>query len=123
MNPTILLLISDRLVLSVVKETLERAGMFVSAAGDLGVAVDRMAEIPSDLLIAGAYTTEISGREAATYLRNKQPGLKILILGGFLDDDRLRNRDELGGFDVFPPRITAAQLVEKVKAMLKLAGK
>ena len=123
MNPTILLLISDRLVLTVIKETLEREGMFVAAAGDIGLAVDRMAETPPDLLIAGAYTSEISGHEAATYLRSKRPGLKILIVGGFLDDDRLRNRDELAGFDVFPARFTAAQLVTKVTGMLSGAGK
>ncbi len=44
--------------------------------------------------------------------------MRVLILGGLLDDDRLRYREELEGFEVFPKPYTGAQLIEKVKEVL-----
>ena len=42
MKTTILLLVSDPVVRSILKETLEREGYTVMATGDLGQAVDRL---------------------------------------------------------------------------------
>jgi CheY-like chemotaxis protein len=119
MNLTILLLISDPLVRTVVKETLERHGYFVQSTGDIGTAVDRLKEGTPDLLITGTYVSEISGHDAAKYLRTKCPGLRVLIVGGFMEDDRLRVREEIAGFDVFPDRYSAADLIAKVKEVLE----
>ena len=44
--------------------------------------------------------------------------MRVLIVGGFLDDDRLRHREELGKFEVFPKPYTASQLLEKIKEVL-----
>ena len=44
--------------------------------------------------------------------------MRILIVGGFLDDDRLLHRESLAGFEVFPKPYAAAQLIEKVKEVL-----
>ncbi|MGH9743910.1 MAG: hypothetical protein ACRD51_16310, partial [Candidatus Acidiferrum sp.] len=44
--------------------------------------------------------------------------MRVLVLGGILDDDRLKYREELAGFEVFPKPYTAAQLLEKVKDVL-----
>jgi hypothetical protein len=44
--------------------------------------------------------------------------MRVLILGGLLEDDRLRNRVALAGFDVFPKPYSGPQLVEKVKEIL-----
>jgi CheY-like chemotaxis protein len=121
MNSTILLLISDHLVRTVIKETLEQHGYFVQSIGDIGSAVDRLKEGTPDLLITGAYTSEISGHDAALYLRTKCPGLRVLIVSGFLEDDRLRHREEVAGFEVFPNRYSAVQLITKVKEMLETA--
>ena len=55
MKTTILLLVSDPVVRSILKETLECAGYIVLAAGDLGTAVDRLKECTPDLLITRTY--------------------------------------------------------------------
>jgi DNA-binding NarL/FixJ family response regulator len=59
MNTTILLLVSDPIVRSILKETLEREGYTVVAAGDLGQAVDRIKECPPDLLITRTYIGQL----------------------------------------------------------------
>ena len=115
---TILLLVSDPLVRSVLEETLERAGYLVRATGDLGQAVDRLNESVPDLLITRTYVQSLPGHEAAMYLLTKCPTMRVLMVGGLLDDKRLKYRAELQGFDVFPKPYTAAELLQKVKEVL-----
>jgi len=82
------------------------------------VAVDRLKESTPDLLIIRSYIEGISGYDAAILLRTKCPGLRVLMVGGLMDDDRLRNRMALKEFEVFPKPFTAAALLEKVKDVL-----
>jgi CheY-like chemotaxis protein len=84
MNTTILLLVSDPIVRSILKETLEHEGYTVVADGDLGQAADRIKECPPDLPITRTYIEGLSGHDAAMYLRTKCLEMKVLILGGFL---------------------------------------
>jgi hypothetical protein len=58
------------------------------------------------------------GHEAAMYLRTKCPGMRVLMVGGLLDDERLRYRSELQGIEVFPKPYSAADLLQKVKDVL-----
>jgi CheY-like chemotaxis protein len=84
MKMTILLLVSDSVVRSILKETLEREGYTVLATGDLGQAVDRLQECIPDLLITRTYIESLPGHEAAMYLRTKCPEMRVLMLGGLL---------------------------------------
>ena len=118
MNTTILLLVSDPIVRSILKETLEHEGYTVVAAGDLGQAVDRINECPPDLLITRTYVDGLSGHDAAMYLRTKCGTMKVLILGGLLDDERLQSREALQGFEVFPRPYAPAKLIQEVKDIL-----
>src|SRR5580704_3964949 len=115
---TILLLISDPVVRCVFEETLKREGYMILATGDLGQAVDRLKECEPDLLITRTYIQSLTGHDAAIYLRTKCVKMKVLILGGLLDDDRLRNREALQGFAVYPKPYTQAELLQKVKDVL-----
>jgi CheY-like chemotaxis protein len=118
MKSTILLLVSDPVVRSVMKETLENEGYTVSATGDLGNAVDRLKEIQPDLLITRTYVEGLTGHDAAVYLRTKCLKMRVLIVGGLLEDDRLQLRESLAGFEVYPKPYSKADLLEKVKDVL-----
>ena len=118
MKTTILLLVSDPTSRSVLGETLEREGYTVLASGDLGQAVDRLEECTPDLLITRNYVAGLPGHDAAVYLRTKRPGMRVLMLGGQLDDERLQHREELLGFEVFPKPYAPAELLRKVKDVL-----
>ena len=124
MGKSILLLVSDSLVLSVMQETLEREGYLVFPAGELGTAVNWLKDTKPDLLITRTYISGMPGHEAAKYLRNKCPHMRVLMVGGLLEDDRLQYRMALERFEVFPKPYTSAQLIEKVKEVLgKVDGK
>jgi DNA-binding response OmpR family regulator len=118
MTRTILLLVSDPIVRSVLKETLEREGYTVVATGDLGHAVDLLKQSVPDLLITRTYVESLTGHDAALYLREKLLTMRVLIVGGLLDDTRLQNREALQGFDVFPKPYTPEELLAKVKDVL-----
>ena len=116
---SILLLVSDPVVRLILKETLEHEGYTVFAAGNLGTAVDKLKDTTPDLLIISLYVEDISGHDAAIYLRTKLPGVRVLMTGGLIDDDRLENRMTLQGFEVFPKPFTAAEFIAKVKDVLQ----
>jgi DNA-binding response OmpR family regulator len=113
----ILLLVGDSVARMVIQEALEQGGHVVQAAGDLGSAVKRISEAKPDLLILGTYIEDMSGYETAKFLRTKCHGLPVLILAGIIQDDRLKYRLELEGFEAFPKPYTAAELLAKVQAM------
>jgi CheY-like chemotaxis protein len=114
----ILLLNSEPVVRQVMREVLERAGYVVLATGDLGAAVDRLGECRPDLLIISPYVETITGHAAAKYLQERCPGMRMLMVGGLLADDRLQTRAELEKMEIFPPPFTGAELLEKVKQVL-----
>lgn len=118
MKTTILLLVSDPVVRSVLQETLEGEGYMVQAAGGIGQAVDRLKESAPDLLITRTYVESLTGHDAAVYLRTKCQNMRVLILGGLLDDERLQFREAMQGFEVFPRPYTAAALLQEVKDVL-----
>jgi DNA-binding NtrC family response regulator len=118
MKTTILLLVPDPLIRSVLQETLEHDGYLVRGTGDLGQAVERLNESVPDLLITRTYVQSMPGHEAAVYLLTKCPTMRVLMVGGILDDERFKYRAELQGFEVFPKPFTAAELRQKVKEVL-----
>ena len=84
----------------------------------MGTAVNRLEESGPALLVIGPYIEDISGYDAATFLRTKCHGLPVLMVAGLIDDDRLQNRLTLEGFEIFPQPYTADALLQKVKDVL-----
>jgi DNA-binding response OmpR family regulator len=119
-DATILLLDSEPVMRAALRDALANAGYLVLAAGDLGEAVDWLADTPADLLITHPYIDNMPGRTAADYLRTKQNGLPVLVVAGFLEDDRIDVQNSVEEFYTFPKPFRRDELVAKVKDVLKL---
>jgi len=117
-SATILLLISDPLMKDVLRDALSSAGYQVLTAVELGGAVDRLREVRPDLLITRPYINSMSGQTAADYLRTKRPGLRVLIVSGFLEDDRVRDRNAIEDFHIFPKPFSRDELLNCIKEIL-----
>jgi DNA-binding NtrC family response regulator len=115
---TILLLDSDPVMRGALSDTFERAGYLVVSASDLGEAVDRLDEVRADLLITRPYINSMTGRTAADYLRSKRPGLPVLLVAGFLDDQRVNDQIAVERFHTFPPPFSREDLLAKVSHLL-----
>ncbi len=117
-HATILLLDSDPLMRSVLHDVLQGAGYLVMKAGDLGAAVDRLAEARPDLLITRPYINSMPGHVAADYLRSRRPGLPVLLVAGFMNEDRLNVQNTIEKFYTFPKPFTHEDLLAKVHEVL-----
>ena len=117
---TILLLDSDSVTRAALHDAFQSAGYLVVTAGDLGEAVDRLDEIRPDLLITRPYINSMPGRIAANYLRSKHPGLPVLIVAGFVDDDRLNVQNEIEEFYTFPKPFSRDELLTNVRDVLQI---
>jgi DNA-binding response OmpR family regulator len=117
---TILLLDSDSVMRAALHDALQSAGYLVESAGDLGDAVDRLDELRPDLLIIRPYINSMPGRIAANYLRSRHPGLPVLIVGGFMDDDRTNVQNTVEKFDTFPKPFSRKELLAKVKDAVRI---
>ena len=116
---TILLLDSDPLMRVVLTNTLQSEGYLVAATGNVGTAADRIDDTPPDLLIIRPYVNSMPGHLAADYLRVRCPGLPVLIVAGFIDDDRVSILQSVDNFHLFPPPFSRDQLLAKVADLVK----
>lgn len=122
-HKTILLLVSDPLMRDVLRDALESAGYLVVSTSELGAAVDRMQNMRPDLLITRPYISSMPGHMAADYLRTKRPGLPVLIVSGFMQDDRVRDQHSIDDFHTFPKPFTREELLDKVRGVLAAVHK
>ncbi len=120
MNETILLLASDQGIRNVIEKALESAGYSVLTAADVGGAADLLKNYKFDLLIVRPFTANVSGHDAAMYLRLSSPGLPVLIVAGMLDDVDLETREAVQEFEIFPKPFTTVELIGRVKEVLLL---
>lgn len=119
-SASILLLDSDPLTRTILQETLESAGHVVMATNDLGAAVDRLKRMRPDLLIVRPYINGMPGQMAAQYLRARSPGLPVLIVDGFPDDDRVYVQNAAHLFHIFPKPFAPDQLLGEVREVLRI---
>lgn len=117
-NATILLVDSEPVMRAAMRDVLSDAGYLVVGAGDLGAAVDRLKETRPDLLIVRPYINSMPGHIAADYLRNRRPGLPVLIVSGFMDEDRGNVNNAVERFYTFPKPFSREDLLAKVKDVL-----
>lgn len=104
---------------AVLRDALNSAGYLVVVASDLGEAVDRLHEIRPHLLITRPYISSMPGQTAADYLRSKRPGLPVLIVAGYMEDDRVRDATAIDEFHIFPDPFTRHDFLEKVREVLR----
>jgi len=116
-HATILILNSEPVVRSVIRDILEREGYVVLATGDLGTAVDMMNDCAPDLLLTNI-DFPTSGHDAAQYLKKRCPKMRVLIVAGLPDDQRIEDRTLGAGFEVFPRPFSVMELNEKIREIL-----
>lgn len=120
-NASILLLVSDPTMRTVLHEVLDHAGCLVVAVDSLGPAVERLKQMRPDLLITRPYINSMPGVMAAHYLRTWCPGLPVLIVDGFIDDERVNVPIAVDDLHIFPPPFARKDLLDRIREVLHTA--
>jgi CheY-like chemotaxis protein len=117
-DATVMVFHAVPVVRTVIREILEGEGYLVRATGDLGNAVDMARESPPDLLLIGVSAGQVNGHEAAVYLREKCPSMRVLMIAGLPADERVEIWTKGEGFGVFPQPFAPAELAASVREIL-----
>ena len=91
-NWTIVLVEDDRLVLGAVRAVLEAQGCNILPAGSAAEALHVCARHAGsiDLLLTDVVMPEMNGRELAEQITRLRPGIKVLYMTGYTEDQMLR---------------------------------
>jgi DNA-binding NtrC family response regulator len=116
----ILLLASGPVMRAALRDALESAGYLVVTANGLGQALDHLNDLQPDLLIIRPYVDSMPAHIAAANLRSKRPGLPVLVVGGFMDDDRINYQNAIEEFHIFPKAFSRDELLTKVREVLNI---
>jgi len=125
MNPpdpeqtTILLVDDEQSVRSIVMKILQRAKYKVLEAenGDAAIRISETHPDKIDLLISDMYMPGLRGPEVAQAIAPKRPGLRVLFMSGYADQDS-RAGVPLGANFLNKP-FSGKELAAKVEAALK----
>jgi hypothetical protein len=71
------------------------------------------------LLVVRPYIGTMTGAAAAKELRIRCPGLPVLMVDGFMHDDRLRVESEVHDLQLFPEPFVPEDLVAKVAEVFR----
>ena len=115
---TIVVVDSEPIVRSVVVRILERAGYSVHDSEELGQALLMIENLRPDLVITNVFLRGATGHDAMKIIKDRFPGLNVLMVSGLPDEKVVSEWTGTTGFDVFPKPFKADDLLQKVEQML-----
>jgi DNA-binding NtrC family response regulator len=116
---TIVVVDAEPAVRSTLINILKRAGYSVQAAGEFEEALRIIESSRPDLVLTNVFLNGISGRDAIHQIKNRCPGVRVLMVSGVPDDEVIQESSTMDGFDVFPKPFKAGDLVAKVQKVLQ----
>jgi CheY-like chemotaxis protein len=95
-------------------------GYRVLEASDPEAAIDKAASYdgPIDMLVTDVVMPRINGRELAERVTARRPGLRVLYVSGYPDDDLLRHGVERGTVELLVKPFKVEALAERVREVL-----
>ncbi len=120
---TILLVEDEAGVRRVVRLALEKKGyrMIVASSGREAIELAQQHPGSIDLLLTDLVMPEMSGRELAEVLRARQPGLAVLLMSGYVEDDFVRLGVETEKVAFLHKPFTLMELAAKARETLDAA--
>jgi len=117
---TVLVAEDREVVRTLVVTVLERAGMRVLAAagGDEALALAGAHEGPLDLLLTDVVMPGLNGDELAARLDEQQPGVRVLYMSGYTEQEALRKDALAGEIEFIEKPFSPRELVERVSGVL-----
>jgi signal transduction histidine kinase/CheY-like chemotaxis protein len=116
---SVLVVDDESAVRSAARRILERMGLRVREAENGRRALEvHAAEGPFDLIVCDMVMPAMGGRELISRLREKAPGIRVLLVSGFAPDEDARSLLETGALGFLEKPFSAAALTRAVRAAL-----
>ncbi|CAN5573937.1 hypothetical protein BH20CHL6_BH20CHL6_08330 [soil metagenome] len=117
---TVLVAEDNEAVRTLVCAVLRRRGYAVLEAADGARAIEIARDHPGrvDLLLTDLVMPGRSGRELADELNRLRPGLKVLYVSGYTEDNKVRQQARESGGDFLDKPFARPQLLRKVRDVL-----
>ena len=122
MNERILVVDDEPSVLEVARAYLEREGFIVDTAGDGSAALQQIDRKPPDLIVLDLMLPDVTGEQIAATVRERSD-VPILMLTAKVTEEQRVHGFELGADDYLTKPFSPRELVVRVKAILRRAGK
>jgi len=117
---TVLLVEDDERVRSLARKVLEQAGyrVIVAAGGKEALAAAEAHEGQIDVLMTDVVMPEMSGRTLTRRLTQRHPGLKVLYMSGYPDEDIAKHGVFESGIPFIKKPFTPSLLTQKLREVL-----
>jgi two-component system cell cycle sensor histidine kinase/response regulator CckA len=119
-HETLLLVEDDDAVRALARHVLQRCGYTVREATNGRDAIQLVETYggPLDLVVSDVVMPHIGGRELAERLTALRPGLRVLFLSGYADDEAVRHGVFQSDVAFLQKPFTTARLAQKVRELL-----
>ncbi len=119
-SETVLVLEDEELLRNLIRDVLQSAGYRVLLAESAEKALRVCAEEtgPVHLLVTDVVMPGMNGREAAEHLAALRPGIRVLFISGYAEDEVLRYGISLRDALFLPKPFTPAQLTRTIREIL-----
>lgn len=120
----IMLVEDDDMLRGVVKNILENGGHETIVASDPTTALARIDERGEhfDLLLTDVVMPGMSGRKLAEEVLKRRPGMRLIYMTGYADDDDLRKGKVEAGACILHKPFTGKELLDQVRRLLSNDG-
>jgi len=116
---TVLVVEDDAVLRELSERMLGDAGYFVMSAADSGEALEIFNRGAGfDLLYADIVLPDGNGVELAKQLREKKPGLPVLLCSGYSPDEKMYAAMNSNGFRYLEKPVASIQLLQTIRDML-----
>jgi DNA-binding response OmpR family regulator len=120
--PTILVIDDEEMILNFVNLVLKKAGFRVLRAvnGDAALKLCQDGAETVHMALLDIVMPEMDGPQLCTRLRNLYPGLRVLFISGFSEEEVSRRcGGPLGPADFLKKPFTATELLDRVKRLIE----
>ena len=100
------------------RRVLEAAGYLVLTAPDGATAIEASLGVPLQLLLTDVVMPDMSGRRVAAKLAAERPGIRVLYMSGYPDDDIVRHGVLEPDIDLLAKPFTAEALLSAMDKAL-----
>ena len=117
MSEKLLIIDDEKNFLDIIAERIRARGIDVSTVTSVEDALNMVEEESFDVVIMDFMMPGMNGFQTLKAIKEKKPGVQIILLTGYVPDDKRIEAKALGALDVIEKPPDLKDLIEKIKSV------